>query len=48
MIEIAELEKAIKNANFDMTAAEIKHIVLEINYSGATKINYSEFLAATI
>lgn len=47
-IELSELEKAIKEANFDLTAKEIRHIIQELDYSGNQKINYSEFLAATI
>jgi Ca2+-binding EF-hand superfamily protein len=42
------LEKALKNANFEMSANEIKSIVQELDYSGDQKINYTEFIAATI
>lgn len=31
-----------------MSAMEIKQIIKELDYSGNHKINYSEFLAATI
>ena len=47
-IELCELEEAIKQANFDLTAKEICAIVHELDNSGNHKINYSEFLAATI
>ena len=39
---------AIEKANFKMTSAEIKKIVKELDYADNKKINYSEFLAATI
>ncbi len=47
-IEVAELEEAIKHAKLDMTAKEIKQIIDELDYAGNQRINYSEFLAATI
>lgn len=47
-IELQELETALKNANFEMSALEIKQIVSELDYTGNHKINYSEFIAATI
>ena len=47
-IEIDELETAIKLANFDLNSEEIKNIVEELDLIGNHKINYSEFLAATV
>lgn len=47
-IEVQELETALKNSNFEMTAKELKSIVDELDYAGNQRINYSEFLAATI
>jgi calcium-dependent protein kinase len=47
-IEYTELEKAIKAADFKMTEAELKKIIREIDYAENQKINYTEFLAATI
>ncbi len=47
-IEIQELEEAIKNAKFEMTAKELNSIVAELDYAGNQRINYSEFLAATV
>jgi len=47
-IEYQELEKAIKAANFKMTEAELQRIIKEIDYADNHKINYTEFLAATI
>ena len=48
IIEIQELEQALKNAKFEISAQEIKNIVNELDYTKNHKINYSEFLAATI
>lgn len=47
-LEFKELEQAIHNANFKMSSKEIHDIVKEIDYMDNQKINYSEFLAATI
>ena len=47
-IEFQELEDVIKKANHQMTAQEMKKIIKELDYCGNQKINYSEFLAATI
>lgn len=47
-IEYSELESAIKRANFKMTQAELEKIIKEIDYADNHKINYTEFLAATI
>jgi Ca2+-binding EF-hand superfamily protein len=47
-LEFKELEQAIQNANFKMSSKEIHDIVKEIDYMDNQKINYSEFLAATI
>ena len=33
-IELSELENAIKEAKFDITAKEIRHIIEELDYSG--------------
>ena len=43
-----ELEDAIDKADFKMTSEEIKKIVKELDYADNNKINYSEFIAATI
>lgn len=48
IIEVSELETALKNAKFEMSAQEIKNIIDELDYGGNQKINYTEFLAATI
>ena len=43
IIEIQELEQALKNAKFEISAQEIKNIVNELDYTKNHKINYSEF-----
>jgi Ca2+-binding EF-hand superfamily protein len=47
-IEANELAEAIKNSNADIDHDEITRIIKEIDYHGNEKINYSEFIAATI
>lgn len=47
-LEIQELEQAIKNADFNMSSEEIRQIVSELDFADNKKINYSEFIAATI
>ena len=47
----SELSEAIKKTDFDgqeMTQKEIDQIIKEIDYAGNAKINYSEFIAATL
>ena len=48
MITLEELKQAFNQMNFDLDLAEVKHIVSEMDYYGNGKINYSEFLAATL
>ena len=47
-LEYNELEDAMKNANMSMTAEEIKSIIAELDFAENKRINYSEFIAATI
>ena len=47
-IELQELEQSLKKAKLEMSANEIQQIIRELDYSGNQKINYTEFLAATI
>ena len=47
-IEFSELEEAIKQANISMKDEEISHIVKELDFAGNDKINFSEFIAATL
>ena len=47
-IDAGELTEAMKGANVDIAAADVERIIHEVDYQGNAKINYSEFLAATI
>lgn len=47
-INANELEEAIRNTGNNVTADEIKQIINKVDYVQNGKINYSEFLAATI
>ena len=47
-IEVSELRQAINNADLTMTAEEIDKIISELDFAENKRINYSEFLAATI
>ena len=42
------MEQSLKKAKLEMSANEIQQIIRELDYSGNQKINYTEFLAATI
>ena len=48
MITVMELQEALTSYGQNLTADEITQIVRNIDYAGNGKINYSEFLAATI
>lgn len=48
LVSAAELAKAMKSVHLQADAAQIDAIIKEIDYFGNGKINYSEFLAATI
>lgn len=48
MISAEELEEALTSAGHTLTAAEITKIMSNIDYMGNGKINYTEFLAATV
>lgn len=43
-----ELKKSIQNSGIKINSTEIEQIIHEIDYHHNNKINYSEFLAATI
>ena len=47
-ISAKELEAAIRSQGKEVTANEIKQIINKVDYIENGKINYSEFLAATI
>lgn len=50
MIEIPELKKVLKEANFEQVASdkEIDDIIKQIDNDNNGQINYTEFIAATI
>ena len=49
MISYTELKQAFeKNATNNMSSQRIKTIMVNVDYQGNGKINYSEFLAATV
>ena len=47
-IELNELKEAIKKAAFEISDEEIDKIIANLDYDDNKKINYSEFLSATI
>lgn len=47
-LNASELQAALQDSNVDFTAEQISKIISEIDDFGNGKINYSEFLAATI
>ena len=48
MITLEELQQAFSQLKINLDKDELKHIVTEMDYYGNGKINYSEFLAATL
>ena len=48
MINFEELHEALVSTNHQVNAEEIRQIIQNVDYAGNGKINYSEFLAATI
>lgn len=48
MIDTKVLAEYINKKHINMTEKDIKKMLNELNYSGSGKINYSEFLAATL
>lgn len=48
MILASELSQALQKQNFKMSTADINQLINEVDYQGNGKINYSEFLTATI
>ena len=43
-----EIKDALKEANIEFEEHEIENIINEVDYKGHRKINYTEFLAASI
>jgi len=48
LINADELKKAIMNSNLNIPDSEIDQIISEVDYFGNKKINYTEFLVATL
>lgn len=48
MIHLNELEAVLKEEDNGIPNSEVERIMGEIDYQGNKKINYSEFLAATV
>ena len=48
MINANELKQAIKQSAIDIPDSEIDRIIDEVDYFGNKKINYTEFLVATL
>lgn len=47
-INVEELQVALEKANLKITAEEVGRVIDSCDYAGNGKINYSEFLAATL
>jgi Ca2+-binding EF-hand superfamily protein len=47
-ITAIELKEALKEANISYSEQEIESIINEVDYKGKKKINYTEFLAASV
>lgn len=48
MISAEELMEVLKNSDAKMSAEEVQDIIHELDYAENERINYSEFLSATI
>ena len=48
MITKEKLHEAMVNTGIQITLQEVDKIIREVDFKGNRKINYSEFLAATI
>lgn len=48
LIHIKELEEALKMEDNGIPNEEVERIIAEVDYAGNKKINYTEFIAATI
>lgn len=47
-LEVAELEQIIRDSDLQMGQEEIQAIIKELDFAENKRINYSEFIAATI
>ena len=48
MIHVSELKEVMERSGYNLSQEEVEQIVIEIDYSRDGKINYSEFLSATL
>lgn len=48
MITAGELKNAIKEKDMNMSQTELQKVIDEVDYAANNKINYTEFLAATM
>lgn len=48
MIHPHEIKKCILDNKIELTNTEVDELIKELDYAGNGKINYSEFLAATV
>lgn len=48
MITAGELKNAIKVKDMNMSQTELQKVIDEVDYAANNKINYTEFLAATM
>lgn len=48
MITFAELQESLETHGQHLPPDEIEQILVNVDYAGNGKINYSEFLAATV
>jgi Ca2+-binding EF-hand superfamily protein len=48
MIEVTELQRALKNSKLSLTVGEAESIIAELDSNRDKRINYLEFLAATV
>lgn len=48
LINVDELKQAMKQSDITIPDAEIDRIIDEVDYFGNKKINYTEFLVATL
>ena len=47
-LEVSELEQIIRDSDLQMGIEEINNIIKELDFAENKRINYSEFIAATI
>ena len=47
-LEVSELEQIIRDSDLQMGIEEINSIIKELDFAENKRINYSEFIAATI